>query len=426
MVLRPLFLLALLIAVTVGPPARAQEPYRPVILIGIDGFRADYLERGLTPTLSRLAAEGVQAEGGMRPSWPSVTFPNFYTLATGLHPDHHGLVYNTMTDPNLPGRRFSLGARAEVMDRIWYDAGEPIWVTAENAGLRTATLFWPGSEAPIRGVRPSYWLPYEKSVPSLARVNILLAWLSLPADERPQLATLYFDVLDTAGHEFGPGAPETDAVLADVDAAVTALVKGLEKQGIEADLVIVADHGMAPISGERIVFLDDRVPADAFTVVGHGSVAMLDPVPGREAEVEAALLGAAPHVECWRKGEVPARLAYGTNPRVAAIVCLAETGWLATTHERTSDPARIRGGAHGYDNMAPEMRALFIAHGPDLARGVRLPEMDSVDVQPLLARLLGLAAPSGDGRAGDTEAAMATGVVSSPAESAGPRPAARN
>jgi predicted AlkP superfamily pyrophosphatase or phosphodiesterase len=412
MVLRPLFLLALAAALAAGlpvhaqAPAPAQAPYRPVILVGIDGFRADYLERGLTPTLSRLAVEGVQAEGGMRPSWPSVTFPNFYTLATGLHPDHHGVVYNTMTDPNLPGRRFSLGARAEVMDRVWYDAAEPIWVTAENAGLRTATLFWPGSEAPIRGVRPTYWLPFEQTVPSLARVNILLAWLSLPEAERPQLATLYFNVLDTAGHEYGPDAPETNAVLADIDAAMKALVDGLEKQGIEADLVIVADHGMAPISGERVVFLDDKVDAAAFNVMGHGPVATLDPVAGREAEVEAALLGASPHVECWRKGEIPARLVYGTNPRIPAIVCLAETGWIIGTRARV-DPARVRGGAHGFDNQAPEMRALFIAHGPDLAQGVRLPEMDSVDVQPLLARLLNLPVPAGDGRAADTEAAMA-------------------
>lgn len=387
--------------------SRAQAPYRPVILIGIDGFRADYLDPTLTPTLSRLADEGVRADGGMRPSWPSVTFPNFYTLATGLHPDHHGLVNNTMTDPALPGRRFSLGNRAEVMDRVWYDAGEPIWVTAQNAGLRSATLFWPGSEAAIRGVRPTYWLPYEKAVPSLARVNILLAWLSLPADERPQLATLYFDVVDTAGHSYGPNAPETNAAVADIDAAVKALVEGLEKLEIDADLVIVADHGMARVSGERITFLDDKVAADAFTLVTHGPVATLDPVPGREAEVEAALLGASPHMECWRKGEIPARLAYGTHHRIPAIVCLSEVGWMASTHERTNDPARVHGGAHGFDNQAPEMRALFIAHGPDLARGVSLPEMDSVDVNPLLARLLGVAGPQGDGRAGDTEAAMA-------------------
>ena len=409
MIRRSLFLY-FAVALASTSPAAAEAPhaapYRPVILIGIDGFRADYLDRGLTPTLSRLAAEGVQAEGGMRPSWPSVTFPNFYTLVTGLHPDHHGLVYNTMTDPNLPGRRFSLGNRSEVMDRVWYDAGEPIWVTAHNAGLRTAAMFWPGSEAAVRGVRPDYWVPYEKAVPSNARVNILLAWLSLPEAERPRISTLYFDVVDTAGHTFGPDAPETMAAVADVDNALKALLEGLEKQGIEADLVIVADHGMAALSGERVAFLDDLIDPAAINVTAWGAAVSLDPVAGREAEVEAALLGVKPHMECWRKGEIPARLAYGTNARIPGIVCLVATGWTMGLRERV-DPARIRGGAHGFDNRAPEMRALFIAHGPDFARGARLPEMDSVDVQPLLARLLGITAPVGDGRAEDTLPAMA-------------------
>ncbi|WP_420471762.1 ectonucleotide pyrophosphatase/phosphodiesterase [Brevundimonas sp. FT23042] len=391
-------------------PADAREAPamrdRPVILIGVDGFRAEYLQRGITPTLSRLAAEGVQAEGGMRPSWPSVTFPNFYTLVTGLHPDHHGLVYNTMTDPRLPGRRFSLGNRAEVMDRVWYDDGEPIWVTAHNAGFRTAAMFWPGSEAPVRGVRPDYWVPYEKGVPSLSRVNILLGWMSLPPEERPAIATLYFDIVDTAGHHDGPDAPETMAAVAEVDMAVKALVEGLERLHLDADLVIVADHGMAALSGERVAFLDDLVDPTAITVTAAGAVVSLDPVPGREAEVEAALLGVKPHMECWRKGEIPARLAYGTHARVPAIVCLVETGWTVGTRDRT-DPARVMGGAHGFDNQAPEMRALFIAHGPAFGSGVRLTEMDSVDVEPLLVRLLGIEGPAVDGRAGDTLPAMA-------------------
>jgi predicted AlkP superfamily pyrophosphatase or phosphodiesterase len=382
-----------------APGARAQE--RPVILVGIDGFRADYLDRGVTPTLSRLAAEGVRAEGGMRPSFPSVTFPNFYTLVTGLHPDRHGLVYNMMRDPDLPDRTFTLRDRAEVMDRVWYDAAEPIWVTAEKAGLRTATLFWPGSEAAIGGVRPTYWLPFEQTVPSLARVNILLGWFTLPIEERPRLATLYFDIVDSAGHRYGPGAPETDAALTEADAAVAALLAGLEARGIEADLVIVADHGMAPVSGERVVFLDDRIDVSAVRGSTEGPVASLDPLPGREAEVEAALLGAGEHMACWRKAEIPERLAYGRNPRIPAIVCLAETGWLIGSRART-DPANIRGGAHGYDNAAPEMRALFIGHGPSFAPGTRLTEMDSVDVQPLLGRLLGLTVPAGDGREQDT------------------------
>lgn len=404
MIIRLLAALFASLAMALGASA-VEAQQRPVILIGIDGFRADYMDRGVTPTLSGLAAEGVRADGGMKPSFPSVTFPNFYTLVTGLHPDNHGLVYNTMRDPGLPGRTFTLRNRAEVMDRVWYDDGEPIWVTAEKAGLRTATMFWPGSEAPINGVRPSYWLPFEQTVPSLARVNILLGWFTLPVEERPRLATLYFDIVDTAGHRFGPGTPETDAALSEVDTAVAALLTGLEARGIVADLVIVADHGMAAVSGERLVFLDDYIDVSAVQITGEGPVATLDPLPGREADVEARLLGRHEHMECWRKGDMPARLAYGRHPRVPALVCLAETGWMIGTRART-DPARIRGGAHGYDNAAPEMRALFIGHGPAFARGVVVPDMDSVDVQPLLGRLLGLVVPSGDGRPGDTAAAL--------------------
>jgi len=261
MPLRALALIVLVVA-AVSCPASAQD--RPVILIGLDGFRADYLDRGLTPTLSRLAAEGARAEGGMKPSFPSVTFPNFYTLATGLHPDHHGLVYNTMRDAGLPDRTFTLGNRAEVMNRVWYDDGEPIWVTAEKAGLRTATLFWPGSEAPIHGVRPTYWLPFEQSLPATGRVNMLLGWFTLPVDERPLLATLYFDLLDSAGHRFGPDSPEVNTALAEADAAVTLLVDGLKARGIEANLVIVADHGMAAVSSERVVMLDEEMDPAAF------------------------------------------------------------------------------------------------------------------------------------------------------------------
>lgn len=395
--------LALLLvpAVAVAQPSEDHV----VILIGIDGFRADYLDRGLTPTLSRLAVEGAVSDDGMRPSFPTVTFPNFYTLATGLHPDHHGLVYNTMRDPELPDRTFSMGARAEVMDAVWWDEGEPIWVTAENAGITTATLFWPGSEARIRGVRPTWWLPFEQSLTSRARVNILLNWLRLPPAERPRLATLYFDIVDTQGHHYGPNSAEVNASLAEVDAALTALLEGLAADGMQADLVIVADHGMAETSGERIAWLDDWVAADAIDAFTYGPVAFVRPQPGREAELEAALATDPEHMDCWRREELPERFAYGTHRRISPVVCLAELGWTAGVRGRT-DPARVRPGTHGFDPDAVEMQALFVVWGPSFRAGVRLTEVDSVDVQPLLGRLLGIAVPAGDGRAEDTAPAL--------------------
>ena len=396
------FLLLILVALAgLATPALA----RPVILIGIDGFRADYLDRGLTPTLSRLAAEGAVAEGGVRPSFPSVTYPNFYTLATGRHPDHHGLVYNRMRDPDLPGRTFSLGDRHEVMDRVWWDDAEPIWVSAERQGLSTAVLFWPGSEAAVHGVRPRDWLPFEQSVSSRARVNIALGWFTTPPSDWPDFAAVYFDIVDTQGHLFGPNSPELEAALVEVDQAVEALVAGLTARGIDADLVIVADHGMAETSPDRVVWLDDWIATDAVDSYTYGPLAFVDPMPGHEAELEAALAHDPEHLDCWRREDIPARFVYGTHRRISRVVCLAELGWTLGVRGRL-DPARVRPGTHGFDPDAPEMQAVFIAHGQSIRPGVRLERMDSVDVQPLLGRLLGIDIPDGDGRIDDLRPAL--------------------
>jgi predicted AlkP superfamily pyrophosphatase or phosphodiesterase len=374
---------------------QAAQTTRPdlVILVSIDGFSPDYLGKGQTPVLDGLVADG--AFGPMRPSFPSVTFPNHYTLVTGLHPDHHGVVGNRFTDTQLGA--FTMASK----ESGFWDQGEPIWVTAEKAGVRTGTMFWPGSEVEIHGVRPSQWAPFDQGMPGDARVDRLLSWLDLPVDQRPKLETLYFDIVDTAGHRNGPDAPETRAAAASVDASMARLIEGLKARGLydRTMLVVVSDHGMAATSPDRVVWIDDIIDPAALKIGYGGAVLTADPAPGREAEVQQKLVGRHPHMECWNKADVPARLFYGSNPRVAQIVCLVETGWLTATRDR---PVTRAGGAHGYDNQAPEMAAIFIAHGPGVVAGRRLTDMDSVDVQPFLARMLGIAAPAGDGRAQDT------------------------
>jgi predicted AlkP superfamily pyrophosphatase or phosphodiesterase len=234
-----------------------------------------------------------------------------------------------------------------------------------------------------------------------ARVDRILSWLDLPANQRPRFETLYFDIVDSAGHRHGPDAAETRASVTSVDASIGRLVEGLKARGLydRTLLVLVSDHGMAATSPDRVVWIDDIIDPAALQIGYGGAVLTVDPAPGREAEVQQKLVGRHPHMECWNKADVPARLVYGSNPRVARIVCLVETGWLTATRDR---PVTRPGGAHGYDNQAPEMQALFIAHGPGVIPGRRLTDLDSVDVQPFLARMLGVTAPQGDGRAEDT------------------------
>jgi predicted AlkP superfamily pyrophosphatase or phosphodiesterase len=386
--------------------AHAKPPLKhPLILVSIDGFRPDYLDRGVTPVMSALAREGVR--GAMHPSFPALTYPNHYTLVTGLRPDHHGVVDNVMEIPSIDPKPFTMMSPAMVGDRRWWDGGEPIWVTANNQGLRTATLFWPGSEAPIHGVRPTYWKLFQHDMTASARVDQILAWLDLPAAQRPSLLTLYFDVVDTAGHAGGPAGQGVNRAAADVDAAIGRLMAGLKARGLsEANVVIVADHGMADIGPDRVVRLEDLMPASSFRAVTTGAVADIEPAPGQEPAVEAALLAAHDHMQCWRKGEIPERFHYGAHARIPPIVCLAQTGWQIVDQKRMAEKPVVQGGAHGFDPTALEMQAVFIAHGAAFRQGVTLPVFDNVSLYPLLARVLAIRPRANDGAMGDVAGAF--------------------
>ncbi len=375
-----------------GPPppaTTAVEPKAPVtILVSIDGFKPDYLTRGVTPNLNALATAGVSAS--MRPSFPSVTFPNHYTIVTGLRPDRSGIVGNRMEDARRPGQVFTMATD----DPFWWTESEPIWVTAEKAGIRTATMFWPGSNVDFGGVRPTDWQQFAQGVSNRQRVDGITDWLRRPAETRPKLLTLYFDAVDSAGHKYGPDDTRTTQVVGEIDAQIGRLRRALAELGQPANLVIVADHGMAAISADRVIRIDRLLPAGSFAAISDGPYAGITPAAGREAEVAGVLLAKHRHMSCWRKADLPERLHYGRNPRVPPFVCLAETGWLALTREPPADHPPS-GGAHGYDTAAPEMAALFIASGPGIKPGGTLPSFDNVDVAPLLRDLIGLPPATG-------------------------------
>lgn len=381
----------------------AQDETRPVtILVGIDGFRPDYLERGITPRLSALAAKG--ASGPMRPSFPTKTFPNHFAIVTGKVPDRNGIVGNSMIDPRRPGEMFSMGNARQALDPFWWSEAEPVWITAERAGLRTATMFWPGSEVSIGGLRPSDWLRYDQNVSNPQRVRTLTDWLRRPAAIRPAFATIYFDAVDTQGHRFGPDSAEVNAAITEVDARIGDLVDAAEALGVPVNWVIVADHGMRQVDETRVIQLDTLIDRASYIAVEAGPYAAIEPVTGTDDRVAAALLVPHEHMTCTRKADLPARLHYGTNPRVAAIICIAENGWTILSGTPSYS---VRGGAHGYDNADPEMLALFIANGPAFAQGQQINVFDNVAVAALLRSVLGLPEDAdADGKLADIRAAL--------------------
>lgn len=373
-------------------------PTPPLLLISIDGYRADYMGRHLSPTLSQLAASGVRAQA-MQPSFPSLTYPNHYTLVTGLFPDHHGVVNNTMQDRALGN--FSLSDRKAVSDGRWWNEGTPIWETADAQGLKTATMFWPGSEADIHGHHPDYWQPYNGDVTPAQRVDQILAWLDLPAAQRPQFLTLYFDAVDHAGHAAGPDSPEVNQAIRDTDAAMTRLVDGLKARGLydKINIIVVSDHGMASVPLPNNVLIDTLIDMNRVQSIGMGAVAGFNPKPGYDFdEIEHTLTRPQPHMQCWDKTDMPARFEYGHNPRVPQVVCVANTGWRITTSRYLAQhQGKVSIGDHGYDNTDPLMRALFVAHGPSFRSGALVPQFPNVDVYPLMTHVLKLTPSANDG-----------------------------
>jgi predicted AlkP superfamily pyrophosphatase or phosphodiesterase len=383
-----------------GTPAA--EPGHALVLISIDGFRHDYGERAATPTLERLASEGVRTER-MIPVFPTLTFPNHYSLVTGLHPERHGIVGNTMYDPDFDAAGepawFSLGNRDAVGDGRWW-GGEPLWVTAERQGRRTATMFWPGSEAEIGGTRPSTWLDYDGSLPHSARIDSVLTWLDRPAETRPAFITLYFSSVDSEGHRHGPDAPEVTAALEGVDTALARLVAGLEARSLldRTDLIVTTDHGMAALDPERIVFLDEYVDLDADVErVTWGAVTGLWPAPGRADAVVRALRERA-HFQAWHREDVPERFHFRGHRRIAPVVLLANEGWTLSTRANTEQRGRPSGGTHGFDPELDSMAGVFLARGPSFrSGGAVVRPVAAVDLYNVMAQALGLTPAPNDG-----------------------------
>lgn len=392
------------LALTFSLVAFGQKPIRDlkptVILISLDGFHPNYLEKYKPSTLNKLAKKGVRAKW-MIPSFPTKTFPNHYTVATGLYPQNHGIIENNIYDF---GTTFSLHNREEVQNSRWW-LGEPIWVTAEKQGQRAAAFFFPGTETEIKGVRPTFWKQYEHNLPNEQRVDTILSWLDLPLNERPTFYTLYFSDVDDAGHGFSPNSEETKAAVLKVDQNLSRLMTGLRARKIDkkANLIITSDHGMATVYQKNTVKLDEYFDFEKTErILWTGEIVQIFPKEGKESEIINALHGKISHAECWRKSEIPTRFNYRNSPRIAPIICSAEEGWILSSRERfetaqkRADFEKPR-GSHGYDNQLASMRAIFIAHGRAFKKGKVIEPFENIHIYNLMTRILRLEPAKNDG-----------------------------
>jgi predicted AlkP superfamily pyrophosphatase or phosphodiesterase len=378
----------------------AEAPRSSVILVSLDGWRWDYHTKARVENLRSLMERGVHA-AGIIPSFPTKTFPNHYTLVTGLYPGHHGVIANSMRDPRS-GRLFTMSKREEVASPLWW-GGEPIWITLQRAGGRAAPMFWPGSEAPIKGERPTYWTPYEHRMANEARVDAVLKLLDLPPPERPSFLTLYFSDVDGAGHDNGPSSSELLRALEQVDNALGRLLRGLELRGLQdqVNLVVTSDHGMAETSRQRVVFIDDYVTAADGELVDLNPMVMMWPRAGREESGYRKLAAAHPRLTVYRKAETPERWHYRDHERVPPIVGVADEGWSVMRRASVIDAfarsIRRVGGNHGYDPEVQSMQGVFVAAGPAFKVRAVVPAFENVHVHNLLCLVLGIEPAPNDG-----------------------------
>ena len=376
-----------------NPPNAAEQLSKSyVVLVSLDGFRYDYAQRYGAKHLLALAARGASAPNGMLPVFPSLTFPNHYTIVTGLYPNHHGIVANSFYDPARK-EKYSVSDPKTTVDGSWY-GGTPLWELAEKQGMRSASFFWPGSEAEIQGKRPSYYLTYDDKFPDEKRVEQVLAWLRLAPAQRPHFITLYYSNVDHAGHSFGPDAAETGEAVRHVDEMIGKLTDGIAMLGLAVDLIVVSDHGMETSQGGWIA-LDKWADLAQFDTSGSLLYAK------SEADAENAyksLLDVSDKFKVYRRGKVPKNLHFHSNPREGdpVVVPTGPFGIVAHAPGNSTAPAR---GVHGYDpGTMPSMKAIFYAAGPDIRAGVDVQPFEDIHLYPLIAEILGLRIGPVDGQ----------------------------
>ena len=381
------------------------NPGTPLILISIDGFRWDYLEKTETPYLDELIASGIRSEG-LIPSYPSKTFPNHLSIVTGSYPNNHGLVANRMYDEVFDEYYYIGQGSTAARDGKWINR-EPIWVTVENQSLRAMTMFWPASDAEIMGVRPSNWFAYDESITNTQRMEQLLLWLDLEDNKRPTFLASYFSDVDNAGHGYGPEAEETKTAIRSIDNEIGVLINGLKDRGIfdAVNIMIVSDHGMTETYTDKVIFLDDYIDISKVELVDKGPFAVIRLIEGdSESTVEnlfPLLENAHPSMAVYKKNEFPENFHMTDNRRIQDLTAVADDHWRILTRD-TFNPNYFPNGDHGYHPDNQSMHGLFIGHGPEFKTGYIGPRVANIHLYEMMCKLMGVTPSENDGNISQT------------------------
>lgn len=391
-----IILLLTIFAGLIGCSSEQQTNSNKTLLISFDGFSHKYLEKVDTPHFDSLIADGVQAEG-LIPVFPSKTFPNHYSIATGLYPENTGFVGNTMYDPEWE-EWYRISDRQAVEDGKWY-GGEPIWNTLEKQGIKTGTMFWVGSEADIQGMHPTHWKNYDDDMPGKARIDTVMKWMTAPDGQAVDFATLYYSDVDSKGHSYGTESDSVDQAIKRADRLMGYLKDQMQQNGMwsNTNIIIVSDHGMVDLSADKLIRLDQIINMGDTKRIIRGPMTMIQPKEDHTEQVYQALKSAEENYRVYKKEELPVRY-HLNHRRVADIVMIADLGYTILDEEYEQEFIEsLPRATHGYDNNKKAMQAFFIAHGPAFKEGEKVDSFQNIHIYELINHLMGTKPAPNDG-----------------------------
>ncbi|MCP4911758.1 MAG: alkaline phosphatase family protein [Oligoflexia bacterium] len=362
-----------------------KKPY--VLMISIDGYRYDYTQMYNPKNISRFISEGTYSKG-LIPIFPSKTFPNHYSIVTGMRANKHGIVANKFWDTKRQAL-YKLGDSSTTQDGSWYQ-GTPLWIAAENQGMISASFFWVGSDADIQGKHPTYYYNYDGRIDHDTRINQVVDWFKLPAEKRPHFVTLYFSDVDSAGHRYGPESVEVKDAIEKVDNSLGKLFAGLKELNLPINIIIVSDHGMQEIKPSKNIYLEDYIDVknEGIKIVGRGPHSILYIKDKDLLKETYRKLRKAPHMRVLKTNKLPKRYGYKGSPRTGDLVIDVEAGYYMYI-EKPTRPGT--GGTHGYDPaLVKNMRGIFYAKGPNLKPRGRIKAFENIHIYPMVMNLLGL------------------------------------